>query len=265
MTSNWYYVVSGERQGPVEKDFIVGLYREGKLGDQDYIWCKGFENWIKIEDADGFDELSSAENQALNTIELDEKDHDLPGVIVEELKFISNHKEKIYYIKIGADRGQAEVEYGPFSVEILLKLYRENRINAKTFTFSKGMTNWSLISEFINFAEVFDDVPPEIKEEDKRAFMRKPFIARMFIQNNQEVFEGICRDVSIGGMQVLIDGFPGSVGDSIDINVHPEAQEHSFVASGKVVRLLEGGQGFSFRFHNLHQEAISAISSYISE
>jgi hypothetical protein len=262
MASNWYYVIDGERQGPVEKDFIIQLYKSGQLGDQDYIWCKGFENWIKIEDAEGFnDTKSTVVNEDIPESPQDE----FPSVIDEVLVFTANHQEKMYYIKIGSDRGQAETEYGPFSVEILLKLYNENRINAKTFIFSKGMANWSLISEFSNFAEIFDDVPPEIKDEDKRAFIRKPFIARMFIQNNKQVFEGICRDVSVGGMQVLIDQFPGNVGDAIDINVHPEAQEHSFVASGKIVRLLEGGQGFSFRFHNLHEEAVSAISSYISE
>lgn len=259
--SNWYYVLNGERQGPVEKSYIIALYKSGKLAEHDYIWCKGFENWIKISEAEGFNDQSPPEKSSFE----EDAPVDLPGVIQQKLAFSANDQEKIYYIKIGADRGQAEVEYGPFSVEILLKLYKENRINAKTFVFSKGMTNWSLISEFENFAEVFDDVPPEIEEDDKRAFLRKPFLARMLIQNNQEVFEGICRDVSIGGMQVLIDKFPGKVGDSIDINVHPEAEEHSFVASGKIVRLLEGGQGFSFRFHNLHQEAISAISSYISE
>jgi hypothetical protein len=265
MASNWYYVIDGERQGPVEKDYIINLYRSGQLDNQSYVWCKGFENWIKIIDAEGFEdeEPPAKVDDMINS--KDSGDGEFPNVIEEKLIFSSHHQEKLYYIKIGSDRGQAEVEYGPFSVEILLKLYNENRINAKTFIFSKGMGNWSLISEFANFAEVFDDVPPEIKEEDKRAFIRKPFIARMFIQNDKQVFEGICRDVSVGGMQVLIDQFPGAIGETIDINVHPEAQEHSFVASGKIVRLLEGGQGFSFRFHNLNEEAVSAISSYISE
>ena len=260
MSSNWYYVLSGERQGPVEKDFIEDLYHEGKLGAQDYVWCKGFENWIKITDCD---EISKSTEEVEE--EIQEPEIQLPEVIEKELLFITDRSKKIYYIKIGADRGQAEVEYGPFSIETLVKLYEENRINAKTFIFSKGQENWNLISEFSNFAEIFDDVPPEIKDEDKRAFNRKPFIARMFIQNNQKVYEGICRDVSVGGMQVLIDQFPGNIGDQIDINVHPEAEEHSFVASGKIVRILEGGQGFSFRFHDLKEDAKTAISSYIVE
>lgn len=255
---SWYYVLNGERQGPVTKETVQELYNDNIIKDEDYVWQKGFENWMKII------EVSDFSNQAKSETKHEEK-ADIPEPITS-LAFSDKSKiDKIYYIKIGADRGAEEVEYGPFSLETLVKLYKENRINPKTFIFSNGQSNWTLVSEFTDFEQVFDDQPPEINEEDKRAFKRKPFIARMFIQNNQKVFEGICRDVSVGGMQVLIDQFPGSVGESIDINVHPETSEHSFVASGKIVRLLEGGQGFSFRFHNLGKDAITAINSYIKD
>ena len=85
----------------------------------------------------------------------------------------------------------------------------------------------------------------------------------MFIENNSQLYEGICRDVSIGGMQVLVNQFPGSVSERISINVHPDNTDHHFTASGEIVRLLEGGVGFSFRFLNLSDEAMKTINSYI--
>ena len=81
--------------------------------------------------------------------------------------------------------------------------------------------------------------------------------------NNKKVFEGICRDVSVGGMQVLIDQFPGKAGEKISINVHPENSDYHFVASGQIVRLLEGNNGFSFRFQQLSDEAKKAIEKYV--
>ena len=87
--------------------------------------------------------------------------------------------------------------------------------------------------------------------------------ASIFVQQQNQVFEGICRDLSIGGMQVLLDGFPGKVAQNISINVHPDNSDHHFVASGEIVRILEGNQGFSFRFINLNSEAMDAIRSYI--
>lgn len=256
MSANWYYVLSGERQGPVEAQKIADLYSGGQITAEDYIWCKGFENWVKIKDVE---EFNTSKN---DKIEIEEVA--LPAKI-SNIDLTNFEKDKkIFYIKIGADRGQKEVEYGPFSIDVLKKLYEDKRMNAKTFIFTQGMENWKILAEVEGYEVIFEEVPPAIAESDKRAFNRKPFIARMFIHNNQSVFEGICRDISIGGMQVLVDNFPAKVGETIAINVHPENTEHSFVASGSIVRLLEGGQGFSFRFMNLSSESVNAINSYIS-
>lgn len=258
MSEKWYYVLAGERQGPVEFAQVNDLYKSGTLKDDDYVWFKGLDNWVKIKDSDAFNSTP--------TVAEPQKEAAIPAPIEEKVDLTNFEKDqKTFYIKTGADRGQAETEYGPFSIDLLKKLYDEKRISAKTFLFTKGMSNWKVLGEVDGFEEVFEELPPAIKEEDKRSFKRKPFIARMFIQNNQDVFEGICRDVSVGGMQVLVDNFPGKIGEKISINVHPENTEHHFVASGKIVRILEGGQGFSFRFNDLTSDATSAIQSYISE
>lgn len=258
MSVKWYYVLSGERQGPVDFEQVNDLYRNGTLNDEDYVWYKGLDNWVKIKDATEFTE---AQTPAAQT-----EPEPIPAPIEERVNLASfDQTTKCFYIKTGADRGQAETEYGPFSLQILKKLYDENRINVKTFLFTKGMSNWNILGELEGFETVFEEAPPVIEEADKRSSRRKPFIARMFIQNNQQVFEGICRDISVGGMQVLVDNFPGQIGERISINVHPENTEHNFVAAGQIVRLLEGGQGFSFRFDELGDSAINAIQSYIAE
>lgn len=256
MSASWYYVLEGERQGPVELSQVKELIGNGVLGQADYVWKKGYENWVTIEDCDEF--------SSNNSTEISADESKLPGVIEESFDLTSiNSSEKIIYIKIGADRGAQEVEYGPFSVDILKKLYNENRVNAKTFIFSKGLRSWTVLADVKGFESVFNEVPPAIEDKDKRAFKRKPLIARMFIQNNDQVYEGICRDLSIGGMQVLIDNFPAKVSEKISINVHPENTDHHFVASGEIVRVLEGGHGFSFRFIDLNKDAINSINSYI--
>jgi len=263
MSESWYYVLSGERQGPVAINVIEDLFHTDQLNNEDYVWCKGFANWTKIKDVEEFN-LSAEQEPVEKKVEPVEQIEKVePAESIVNFNDYDTNK-KCFYIKIGADRGQKEVEYGPFSIEILKSLYDENRINPKTFMFTQGMANWSVIADVKGFETVFNQVPPMIEESDKRAFNRLPFIARMFVQNNQDVFEGICRDVSVGGMQVLIDNFPSSVGDKISINVHPENTDHSFVASGSIVRLLEGGQGFSFRFTDLSAEALNSINSYIS-
>lgn len=256
MSTVWYYVLEGERQGPVEHDQILTLLENDVLSTTDFVWRKGFENWTTIENCEEFKVELTANSGEMIVPE--------PIKVVDSFDLTKlKSTEKIIYIKVGADRGADEVEYGPFSVEILKKLYTENRINAKTFIFSKGLSSWKVLADVDGFEFVFNEQPPVIEDKDKRAFKRKPLIARMFIKNNDQVFEGICRDLSIGGMQVLVDNFPSNVNDEISINVHPDNMDHHFVAAGKIVRILDGGHGFSFRFIDLDKDAINSINSYI--
>ncbi len=248
MTDKWYYVLAGDRKGPVEFSQMTDLISAGTIGDDDYIWKKGFENWVQLKEVPEFDQVGSA----------------LPEVIEEgySLNQIAGN-ENCIFIKIGADRGATEVEYGPYSIDLIKKLFDENRVNGKTHAFVKGMSNWIMLGEFTDFQDIFEDLPPPIADEDRRSSLRKPLVARMYIENNKKVYVGLCRDISVGGMQVLVDHFPGASGDRIAINVHPENDDYHFVASGEIVRVLEGGQGFSFRFNDLSQESLGAIENYV--
>ncbi len=252
MSEKWYYVSEGERKGPISQDQLLGLVRGGSLQDQDYIWRKGFSDWTQVKDVPEV----SVQTQEVSAPRIAEP-------INYYLRELAGDGNKVF-IKIGADRGANEVEYGPYSLDLMQKLFNGKRVNAKTFAFIQGMHDWIMLADFLDFEEVFNDVPPPIEEKERRQNSRKPFVARMYIQNNKEVFLGVCRDISIGGMQVLVDHFPGKNGDKISINVHPENSDYHFVAAGEVVRILDGGHGFSFRFNELSEDSKYAIEKYIS-
>jgi hypothetical protein len=256
MNDIWYYVVAGERKGPVEVSIIQNLISEGKLGEDDYVWRKGFENWIKLKDIEEFQ----------NSFE-----EELPSALPSFERVSSNNLLELaggaasIFLKIGMDRGVKDTEYGPYTLDVVKKLFVEKRINARTLIFVRGMDNWQILADFADFSEIFSDVPPPIKDEDRRINIRKPFVARMYIQKNADLSVGICRDISIGGMQVLVDNFKGSIGETISINVHPENTDHHFVAAGTIVRILEGGQGFSFRFEELSEKSKLAVQKYLAD
>lgn len=254
MSDKWYYVENGERRGPMDLTDLQSLVKNKTLSEDDFIWTKGMENWQKVKDVSEFRDAFHAPSS-----------QDGPSLSEEELVLqkLSNNENSIF-IKIGADRGGANIEYGPYSLEIIKKLFKENRINGKTFVFLQGMKDWKMLADFDDYSEIFKGVPPVIAEEERRASKRKPFVARMLFESEQQVYVGICRDVSVGGMQVLVDHFPTSIGHKISINVHPENTEHHFVASGEVVRHLDGGHGFSFRFLELKSEAKEAIEKYLA-
>lgn len=260
MAENWYYVQKGNRQGPVGQDVIVSMIAKQELKGEDFVWKKGFDNWKKIKEVS---ELQSSPEPVASVIPTAPI---APVVAEKPFSFADlNEDDRVIYIRIGNDRGAAPTDYGPFSLKQIKQLFKENRINGKSFVFTSGMKEWKVLADLPEYQEVFEELPPVIKEADRRTSARKPFIARLFIQNNKKLFEGICRDISIGGMQVLVDQFNGNAGDKITINVHPENSEYHFAASGVVVRILEGNSGFSFRFQGLSEEARRAIEKYVQE
>lgn len=259
MADNWYYVQKGNRHGPVAIEVIEAMLAKQELKDEDYVWKKGFENWKKVKDVGEFNVMPAS-------IPSEPKIPDAPKPVVKELSLKDiNEDEKILFIRIGNDRGMTPSDYGPFNLKQLKQLFNENRINGKTMVFAKGMKEYKILGELPEYEDIFNEKPPVIPEAEKRSYPRKPFVARMFVQNNKKVFEGVCRDVSVGGMQVLMDEFTGKAGDKVSINVHPENSEYHFVASGLVVRILEGNSGFSFRFQGLSDEAKRSIEKYLQE
>jgi hypothetical protein len=258
MADKWYYVQKGNRHGPVAFEVIVQLVENKDLGTEEFVWKKGFETWKKIKEVE---ELQMSKKFEVEEVLPPEMNVLLNEVSLKEL----SPEERNLYVRIGADRGSSTTEYGPFSLKQVQKLFKENRINGKTFLFIKGTNNWKMLADFKDYEEVFEEVPPVIKESERRVAVRKPFIARIFFNNDKKFYEGICRDISVGGMQILVDGFNGNVGDKISMNVHPENSDYHFAASGVVLRLLEGNSGLSFRFQNLSGEARLAIEKYIQE
>lgn len=260
MADNWYYVQKGNRQGPVAVEVIETMIKNQELKSEDFVWKKGFENWKKIKEVP---ELNFSETTTPAAPNLPPE---ISKIVFKEISLKDlKPDERVIFIRIGTDRGGAANDYGPFSVTQLKQLFKENRINGKTFVFTNGMKDWKLLADLPEYQKIFEEMPPVIKEAERRSNERKPFIARLFIQNNKNVFEGICRDISIGGMQVLLENFQGKSGDKISINVHPENSDYHFTASGVVVRVLEGNSGFSFRFHGLSDEAKRSIERYVQD
>jgi hypothetical protein len=141
------------------------------------------------------------------------------------------------------------------------------------------MSGWQKLRSIDEFAEVLDESPlkpekppkPEktAKPAERRKTPRFPRLARSMMAAGGKVFSGLCRDVSVGGMQLLTAEIPGPVGTRIKLNISAPAGAdgsiESFVAEGVIVRELEDGKGFSFRFEKLPAEGRKAIEAYVSQ
>lgn len=263
MSEEWYYVDGKDRVGPISHTELESLFGKGTINKDSYVWKKGFDNWEHVRNVAELAGLKSASEAAADEIPSlgDIKPiHESPV----DLKSIDNDK-KVFTVKVGYDRGGSDTEYGPFSLTQLRLAYEENRINDKTFIFCPGMENWQLLGDFEVFDKISDSLPPQIDDSDRRIAVRKPFIARLLFHDNKDVYEGICRDISVGGLQILISDFPCKVGEVVSLNVHPDNSDYHFTASGIVVRKLDADSGFSLRFKDLSSEAYQAINQYVNE
>ena len=260
--SSWYYVVGRERNGPVAKQEIEKLYRFGTLNKESHVWREGFSNWEKLKKTEDFSSLFVSQGlpPELNIPDLPSLEQEAPREPLDDLE----PDEKGIHVKVGYDRGGEEVEYGPYSINQLKRAYKEKRINDKSYIFVTGMQNWVLLGDSPLFSQLSTD-SVNLTEQDRRKSVRRPVTANIIFHNNQKVYDGICRDISIGGMQVLVGDFPACVGEAVTLNVHPDNSGHSFTAKGKIVRLLDGGQGFSLRFSQLDQQAKESLLSYIEQ
>lgn len=284
--SEWYYVQEDERKGPASFEIVKGLFDSKILTEEDLVWQVGMDNWTPIKDIANFYSIEDAHvdivsseledgqdviEENLESFNTEEEDYDsellddvIPAPISLMLGQLHQDHKKLF-IRIGHDRGADTKDYGPFKLEMIQKLFDEKRINAKTYIFAQGMENWEPLGSFADFESIFGISAPLIGEQDRRKFPRRPFVARMFFSDRESVHEGICRDISETGLQVLLDYFPGEVGDEISLNVHPDNSSLCFTASGEVIRILKGRAGFSLEFKDISSSAIELIQDYISQ
>jgi hypothetical protein len=251
--------------GPYTAQEIYTQIKSGELSLLDFIWKEGLNDFIKICDDETFSSLIPQKPDAKLLNELQEKlkqKQSAPPPPIE-----TEEPEVTYYLYF------QKTQYGPFSQKEIEKLIHSKKINSATYIWTSNWKNWKKISDVEPFNKMIDETKPttdssksnQNTKKEKRESPRKPLVARLFVTNDDDVSIAVCRDISIGGMQVLTDKIPGQVGDKIKLNVAPSDQKvvKSFVAEGEIVRILEDGRGFSFRFIKLSPDAKKAIKEYI--
>jgi hypothetical protein len=260
MEGKWYYASGSDKVGPVDKSEIEDLFAKGKILKDTYVWTEGMENWTFLEEADQFSELfmSSTPPSLPDLTDIP------PPPVPAKLEWDNLDPEKPQFaIRIGEDRGGDDKVLGLFTLNQFITFGEQNRINEKTLVYAKGMDSWESLGNLPIYAVIFPEEEP--RPVERREGLRKPITARILFHDETEVFDGLVADISEGGLKIFINDFPGKVGDEISMNVHPEESEHSFVAKGEVVHVLDGNIGFSVKFVDLDSPSQDAIKSFLKK
>jgi hypothetical protein len=287
----WFIAVGAEWSGPLTASDIYERVLLHEITWAHYVWRKGLAGWSRLCDLEEFKlavpgtpmsappakvpQMADAVQRAAQLAK-SQAGPPVPPVPRSE-------PAREWYLFYN------DAQFGPFSEEEVMRLLRSGRINARVHAWTAGMAAWSRLMKVPSFQAVVEEltaahqggpvaapVESALRESvvrEQRKSPRAPMTARLLMSDNREVFEALCRDVSTGGMQVLTSWMPGRVGMHLRLNITPGieagAKERKssplkpFVAEGVVVRLLEDGRGFSFRFEKLSPEARGAIEEYI--
>ena len=277
-TPRWYVSIGPEQWvGPMSASDIYEKIETGELTWAHFIWRKGQGTWERVCDVAEFRAAVPEKPKAGGQKELAQAMK--PEVKKAVPRKAPRSEPRIWFLYYN------DSQFGPFSTSEIDRYLRIGKIYGRVHAWRDGMLNWERLETVAAFKDACSEAERAYRERKKgravergaaagrggvkaeqREHPRKPLVARITMANQDSVIVGVCRDISVGGMQVLTDRIPGVSGNRIKINVSPSGTSsfEPFVAEGVIVRILEDGRGFSFRFERISDRARSAIEGYIS-
>ena len=258
----WFLAVNDQSVGPLRASDILERIAAGSVTYFHYVWKEGFTDWKRICDVE---ELQSAKPKAPTKRPPPMPKSAAPTVKKAEPRVSQANQPKEWFLFYN------DTQFGPFSKSEVAAYLQLGKIHGKIHVWKDGLDAWTVMSEVAELKDLAAAAKKsEAKPVDRRKASRKPLVARIMMANDSSVVAAVCRDISVGGMQVLTDQIPGKVGSKIKMNVSSAGKKSSkalapFVAEGVIVRMLEDGRGFSFRFEKITAEARKSIESFIKE
>lgn len=265
----WFIAVGNQPMGPLRASDVYARLCQNEISWAHYVWTQGLSGWKRACDTHPFSSLVPRKPEV-----------EVPSAAKRKLTPSTDHHEdptaKIWFLHVNG------TQHGPFHRLEIEQALKSRRIHAGAFAWREGMTGWKPLSECAEWKreEVVLASPPPAPQgssrtdasasrshlrAEKRTSPRKPLLAKVWVSDNEKLATGLCKDLSAGGMLVLTNPIPGPVGTRIRLNVSPMGKTSlkPFVAHGIIVRILEDGRGFSFRFEKLSEAAKRTIESFV--
>ncbi len=246
-TLKWYVALGPNPEGPFDIVEMRAALSAEKIKATDFVSTSPKGPWTRLNESSEWSEINSNPKSKVEIKKTSKK---------------SDHPEWFLYFN--------QAQHGPYKKSEILEMLKDGKLNERVHAWKDGMSGWERL-ESIKEIKAKEATTSGLWKSDKmvqdaRSAPRKPLVARIFAANEKVLSVGVCRDISVGGMQVLTEKIPGSVGEKIKLNVSPSGTDklEPFVAHGKIVRLHEDGRGFSFRFEKLDTKALKSIEKYIA-
>lgn len=256
-SKKYFLVQNGKAHGPLTAQDIFSQIQSHQASLVDFLFCEPWTDYKRIYEVEPFSELLPAKPAQSTIARLTTK----PAASNPKPTLPPPQTAISYYLYYNRS------QYGPFSLAELEHVLNSHKITDSVYLWCAGWSEWKNIRELPEFAKLLPSAAKKPSAQERRRSPRKPLVAKLFLSNDKDVVIAVCRDISIGGMQVLTDRIPGEVGQTLKLNVSPADAKKvkGFVAEGEIVRILEDRRGFSFRFTKLSTDAKNAIVEYLEK
>ncbi len=297
-----WYIADGNRPiGPFKMEDLLDGLHTGRVAWIQYAWKEGMPQWQRICDLAEFapqkttpppvpgpaptrtNAPSSSKSSAVESLKArsNAATQGLPRSSEAAPASPPPALERKWFIH------HSNTQFGPFSVDEIHRFIRIGKIHGRIHAWREGMPQWERLEKLSPFEEAIRDArppqppaagalssdeQPELESKkapsrpEQRKGPRRALIAKILHANSNEVGTALCRDISIGGMQLLTDRLPGPRGTRIRLNITPmKGTLPPFVAEAVVIRILEDQRGFCVRFEKLQADALRGIETFLEE
>lgn len=250
----WFIAIGDQTIGPVTASEIHQQLQSGELSWIQFVWKEGSTaDWTRICDIPEFQAAAPGAPKAK------------PSKMPPPTPKVAEPKEWFLF--------QNDSQTGPFSMSEVKGMLQVSRADEETYAWKDGMGDWEKLGHLTVFAASIPKSKktpqaPGAGSSEKRKHERRPLIAKVLIAEGGKLIVGMCRDISIGGMQVMTEYLPEKAGAKLKLNVSPtdvsKPTFQPFVAEGIAVRIMDDRRGFSFRFENLSADARTVIERIVN-
>jgi hypothetical protein len=72
------------------------------------------------------------------------------------------------FVKVVIDNDNNTQDFGPFSLEMIQKLFFDNRIDGRSYIYAPNLDNWKILADFTAYQDIFGEEPPEVNSYHRR-------------------------------------------------------------------------------------------------
>lgn len=169
------------------------------------------------------------------------------------------------FVKVVIDNDNNTQDFGPFSLEMIQKLYFDNRIDGRSYIYAPNLDNWKILADFSDYKAIFGEEPPEITSYHRRLNTRASLNCECKVYADKDWYSATANDLSMMAAKLSFHGHQLNLDQVVKIEFMLQELDGERITA-QVMRLFDStgeDQYVTFRFTDLSEDQRHKISSVV--